>query len=332
MYDDPFEELIGDRSYRFLGDPHSVPNGPRRLVEPPDPSGNEYMFVDDLRTHSLPYGRGLDGGFDLRLDTDDHRVIEMIINAIPAPLYRHDGLSDAFRDYIEMALTLLSRGTLYLEIEFYRESDEPNSRPVAFRLEALSPELIQTAKFGKTFYWQPASDRNVEPDHWTRELLDPARLIAVALRRHLRRAVDGALRTVQIADQDLDVMQKFTLGKEGRGSGFDLQEYQRRSRDIVLRETREMGWSGRGLLTEGLLDPMKAWRAIRFARLVAKLRDVALDGLQEAIARAGHEIGFEATISLSGVLTQTDLDRLQNELGSGTTPMAELLNPSVRKA
>lgn len=331
MYDDPFEELIGDRSHRFLGDPHSAPNGPRWLVEPSDSSGNEYMFVDDLRTHSLPYGRGLDGGFDLRLDTDDHRVSEMITNAIPAPQYRHDDLSDAFRDYIEMALTLLSLGSLYLEIEYYRKSDEPNSRPVAFRLEALSPELVQT-KFGKTFYWQPTSDQSVESERWTRELLDPSRLITVALPRDLRRAMDRALTIIRIADQDLDVMQRFTLGKEGRGSGFDLQEYQRRSRDIVLRETREIGWSGRGLLTEGLLDPMKAWRAIQFAHLVARLRDIAQDGLQTAIARAGHEIGFEATMSLSGVLTETDLDRLQKELGNGATPMAELLNPSVRKS
>lgn len=331
MYNDPFEGLIGDRSHRFLGDPHSVPNGPRWLVDPPDPSGNEYMFVDDLRTHSLPYGRGLDGGFDLRLDTDDHRVAEMIINAIPAPLYRHNDLSDAFRDYIEMALTLLSRGSIYLEIEYYREPDEPNSRPVAFRLEALSPELIQT-KFGKTFYWQPTVDQNGESEHWTREPLDPARVITVALPRDLRRTMDRALKIIQIADQDLDVMQRFTLGKQGRGSGFDLQEYQRRSRNIVLRETREIGWSGRGFFSEGLLDPMKAWRAIQFAHLVARLRDIAQDGLQTAIARAGHEIGFEATMSLSGVLTQTDLDRLQIELGNGVTPMAELLNPSFRKA
>ncbi|PRB04733.1 hypothetical protein CQ047_16240 [Microbacterium sp. MYb72] len=254
----------------------------------------------------------------------------MIINAMPAPLYRHDDLSDAFRDYIEMALTLLSRGNLYLEIEYYRESDELSSRPVAFRLEALSPELVQT-KFGKTFYWQPPSDQNVESEHWTRELLDPARLITVSLPRDLRRTMDRALKIIQIADQDLDVMQRFTLGKQGWGSGFDLQEYQRRSRNIVLRETREIGWPGRGLLTEGLLDPMKAWRAIQFAQLVARMRDIAQDGLQAAIARAGDEIGFEATMSLSGVLTQTDLDRLQNELGSGVIPMAELLNPSFHR-
>lgn len=76
MLDNPFEELIGDRSHRFLGNPHSVPNGPRWLAEPQDPSGNEFMFLDDLRTHSLPYGRGLDEGFDLRLDTNDSRVVK----------------------------------------------------------------------------------------------------------------------------------------------------------------------------------------------------------------------------------------------------------------
>lgn len=326
MYDDPFEELIGDRSHRFLGDPHSVPNRPRWLVEPPDPSGNEYMFVDDLRTHSLPYGRGLDEGYDLRLDTNDRRVTEMIINAIPAPLYRHDDLSDAFRDYIEMALTSLSRGSLYLEIEYYREPDKPTSRPVAFRLEALSTELVQT-KRGKTFYWQPGPEEGGDAQGWAKELLDPERLITVKVPHQMRRTLDKALRIIRIADQDLDVMQRFTLGRQGQGAYFDLQEYQRRSRDIVLRETRDIGWSGRGLLTDGLLDPMKAWRAIQFARLVASLRELAQDGLQTAIDRAGRTIGFEAALSLSGVLTQADFGRLQQELQSGVTPMSELLDP-----
>lgn len=331
MFEEPFEDLIGDRSHRFVGDPHSVPNRPHWLMDPRDRSGNQYMFLDDLRSHSLPYGRGLDEGFEFRLDTNDDRVAKMIANALPATAYRHNDLSDAFRDYIEMALTILSRGRLYLEIEYFRESDEPNSRPVAFRLEPLSPELIQT-RFGRTFYWQPPSNQTVGSEHWSRELLDPARLITVALPRHLRRTMDRALKLIQIADQDLDVMQRFTLEEQERGSGFDLQEYQRRSRDIVLRETREIGWSGRGLLVEGLLDPMKAWRAIHFAHLVARLRDIAQNGLQAAITRAGHEIGFEATMSLSGVVTQTDLDRLQEELESGARPMAELLNPSVRKS
>lgn len=326
MYDDPFETLIGDRSQRSRGNVHPLPSKPRRIAEP-DPTGKEYMLADDMRSHALPYGRGLDDGFKLTLTSEDPRAAEIITNALPAPFYRTNNLSDAFRGYVELAITQLLRGNLYLMIEYFRAANEPASRPIAFSLDVLPSELIET-KFGKTFYWQqtPASER--ESPRWARELLDPSRIVSVALPGRLRRDLDKARRIIRIADQDLDVMHRFTIGEDRRNSGFNLSEYQRRSNDIVLRETSAIGWSGRGLFTEDLLDPMKAWRAIQFARFEMNLLATAQRGLQTAITRAGGQIGFEASISLSGVLTQAELDQLETELQDGRRPMTELLNPS----
>jgi hypothetical protein len=164
---------------------------------------------------------------------------------------------------------------------------------------------------------------------WSSEPLDPDCLVAIRLPRSLRRDLARALRAIRASDQDLRVTSEFVTGEHGSDSGFDFGTYQRISHDIVLRATRATGWAGRGLLTEGLLDPEKAWRALQFARLVVSLREIALKGLQEAINRAGGEIGFTAELVLSRVLTSDDLARMENDLRAGTRPIADMFVPSL---
>lgn len=326
MTEYPFEGLVGSRQHRHRyidpGTGSPVPRGVGR----PEPGGNEYMFLEDLRMHLLPYGRGSDEGFDIEVRPADTTVLALIENAVPADGYGYRRLDDCFRDYLESAVWFLAQGDLYLEIEYFREPDGDGSRPVAFRVEFLHPELV-TRRFGRYRYRIPI-DTKGEPDvRWSSEPLDRDCLVAVRLPRSLRRDLVRALRAIRASDQDLRVTSQFVTGEHGSNSGFEFSTYQRISHDIVLRATRATGWAGRGLLAEGLLDPEKAWRALQFARLVVRLREIALEGLQEAINRAGEKIGFNAELALSRVLTLDDLARMENDLQAGTRPIAEMFVP-----
>jgi hypothetical protein len=286
------------------------------------------MFLEDLRLYALPYGGGLDEGFDIQVHAADAKVLALIENALPADGYRHRRLDDCFRDYLESALWFLAQGDLYLEIEYFREPDDDGGRPVAFRVEFLHPELV-TTRFGRYRYRIPIATEGGAEVRWSSEPLDRDCLVAVSLPRSLRRDVVRALRAIRASDQDLRVTSEFVTGEHGRDSGFDFSTYQRISHDIVLRATRATGWAGRGLLTEGLLDPAKVWRALQFARLVVRLREIALEGLQEAINRAGEKMGFNAELVLSRVLTLSDLARMENDLQAGTRPIADMFVPSL---
>jgi len=284
------------------------------------------MFIEDVRRHALPYGLGADDGYDVEIASASEEVGDLVRDALPIRGYRHWRLEDSLRDYMGSALWFLVQGDLFLEIEYFRKPEDAFGRPVAFRVEFLQPELVDR-RFGSYRYLVPSESNETEETLWIREKLEAASLVVVSLPRRLRREVNRALRAIRAADQDLRVMTDFTTGRYGANSGFDFTSFQRESRDIVLRATAATGWSGRGLYTEGLLDPEKAWRAIQFERFVAALRDAALAGLQRAIDRAGAQVGFTAQLELARVLIAGELDGMKRDLNAGTRPMGELLNP-----
>ena|GEM_PF-2683361 len=288
------------------------------------------MLLDDLRMYALPYGSDGEEGFTVQVEPNDDALVSLLTNALPVRNYRHRQLSRALRDFVETALWHLAHGSLYLRIEYFRPTEPPAAAPIAFRLEVLRAEFVHR-HLGKLYYWIPVQQPGESAAQWSREPLDHQSVVVVTMPRKLRQTMNRTLEVVRASDQDLNVMHEFTIGRYAANSGFDLASYKRRSSDIVLRATRDAGWSGRGLFTEGLLDPMKVWRAIQFARFVVKLRDIALLALQTAVDRAGERIGFNARIKLAGVLTEADLDRLEADLQAGTRPISEMFTPKVPK-
>lgn len=286
------------------------------------------MLLEDLRMRALPYGHGADDGFRLDVRPSNEKVLDLVRDALPALNYRHGRIDESFRDYIQSALWSLAQGNLYLEIEYFRIPRDQADRPVAFRIDFLHPELV-AKRYGKYRYLVPTQAEVEGNKRWSRELLDPNCLIVVSLPRRLRRELDRTLGVIRAADPDLRVMADFTTGSHGNNSGFDISTYQRLSHDIILRASKATGWTGRGLFTEGLLDPEKAWRAIQFARIVVRLREIAIQGLQDAIDRAGVEIGFTAELKLSKVVTLDHLDHLERDLEAGTRPIEEIFVPKA---
>lgn len=328
MNENPFENLIGSRPHRHQYIDHSTGSPVPRKIERPRPGGNEHMFLEDLRLRALPFGRGLDDGFNIEIQPSTEEVLNLVRNSLPGRGYRHWRLDESFRDYTQSALEFLAQGDLYLEIEYFQEPDHQTDQPMAFRIDFLHPEMV-TKRYGKYRYLVPTNDRLEENKRWSSEPLDPSCLVVVSLPIRLRRELKRTFRVIRAADQDLRVMSDFTTGRHGNNSDFDFKTYQRISHDIVLRASQGTGWTRRGILAEGLLDPEKVWRAIQFARLVVRLREIATQGLQDAIDRAGMKIGFAAELKLSKVLTLDHLARLETDLEAGSRPIGEMFVPKV---
>ncbi|WP_430867437.1 hypothetical protein [Demequina aurantiaca] len=284
------------------------------------------MFFEDLRTHALPYQSTPGGGFVLEVQPADTAVTQLIADALPTTGYGHGMLDDSFRDYMESALWHLGEGELHLEIEYFR-TDENATSPTAFQIHILEPELV-ARRLGRYRY----RARHVDSQGQSRtvdEPIDADTLVVARLPKSLRRQLNRTLAAIRASDDDILVMSDFTLGKHGQDSGFNFTVFQQMTSDIVLRATRETGWTGRSIYTEHCLDPQKAWRAIQFERLVATLREAALLGLNEAISRAGVKLGFTALLALSGVRKAQELDQMERDLDSGTRSMADLLSPGL---
>ncbi|MFC4628012.1 hypothetical protein ACFO6V_07200 [Promicromonospora alba] len=328
LSEDPFDGLIGEYADRPTMNTFSAWED-TRVLRKSDPGMNVRMLMDDIGMQALPYGPGASRGFSVSIGEDEEAVAVLIRNAIPAHVYHSGHGWDGLRDYVQSAVHRLLQGHLFLEIEYFRPSDTPEAKPVAFRIEILQPELIRH-RFGRYALLVPERSTSTEEPHRSAVPIKAENLVVARLPRALRRDLKRMLELLRMADNDLDVMSDFTMGRHGLDTGFDFAEHQRGTQDIVLKGTRRIGWTGRGVLTDDLLDPERAWRAIQFARFVVELRNIALSALQETVDRAGAEIGFTAQLEVSGVLQPPDLDRLEAALTEGTLPMAELRYPRRR--
>lgn len=324
MLDDPFENLV--RAPRRRVTRRRVATSVQRAEDRPYPGPSEHMLLQDLRTYSLPYGRGSSDGFDVIIEPAEPELTQLIHDALPSTSYRHWRIADSIRDFVDSALWRLIDGDLDLEVQYYHALDNPDGEPVAFGIKILDAERIVRHR-GRYCYIVSDGDRFDGPRPWGAEELDPRCLVNASLPRALRRDLERALNLIRMSDRDITIASSFVMGNHGNNSGFDFAAHRRMSNDIVLKGTSTVGWAGRGLLTEGLLDPEKAWRAISFGRFAARMRDVAMGALNESISRAGARLDFAASLTLSRVPTGADFDQMERDLQAGRRPISQLLVP-----
>ena len=284
-------------------------------------------FLEDA-ANSLPYSQKLEAGFDLTVETESSETEELILAAMPRGFYGQTSLASAFREFLAPATFDLLRGKLILEIEYFQKEPTGGGTPLAFKIHQIPLDSVLRRR-GKYFQTVEINSESERPDAgWAMLPLDKKSLVVVSLPRPWAKQT---LRTLSLLDQasSQSLVALDVVGELSRKSDFDFKTHQTLMHDLVLKETRTIGWSGRGLFEDGLLDPEKAWRAIQFARFQAIVRDSTLNGLQKAIDRASVAIGFSAKLKLSGVLASQRLDHLESELESGTRPITELMHPTL---
>lgn len=327
--DDFFEGLTSARSSR--GMPVDAGSGSQLTGRLPGHERSMYVhwFLEDV-ARSLPYGRGFDEGFQIAVTPKSPAIEELVLNAMPAQFYGPTGLAEAFRGFLVPATFDLLRGKLYLEIEYFYRGCVPDGKPVAFKIHILPLDSV-SKRFGK--YRQAVELQTDGVDKargWVREPLDSKRLVVVSLPSPWARQTSRMLTLLSEVSSQTSVATDFLTGEHGPNSGFDYTAHNEMINNLVLKQTRAIGWTGRDTFLEGMLDPEKAWRAIQFARFQSVVRDAVLNGLQEAVDKAGLAIGFSARLVLSGVLDSSDLDHLETELQSGTRRILELIHPGLR--
>jgi hypothetical protein len=152
--------------------------------------------------------------------------------------------------------------------------------------------------------------------------LDPSTLVTMKLESELAAAVREALRLLAVADAQQ--MAPLTLLTEGPAGGFDLSEHSTETNMVLLRATRDLGWTGRGLYSKDVLDPYAVWRHLRFVAFQITIRDTIFTALEDAVARAGRVLGFAATITYTGLRNHQDVTDAQSDLLSGRRPLKDL--------
>jgi hypothetical protein len=287
-------------------------------------SGGLYqqMFLDDV-SRMLPWRRGFDDGFTATVTADDHdRAATLIREALPSRYGSARTLEDGVRGLTEEATQSLLLGPTTYEIDYLHQRADPNKVPVAFRLELINPKTLDELDGQPIQYVPTRPGRPTAPNGLSYVTLDPTRLVIIQLAPNLASTI-GRVLTI-FAAADARRMPPMTMLTDGHRSGFNLAEHTSQTNLTLLTATRDIGWTGRGLYSKDVLEPHAIWRHLRFLKFQITVRDAILAGLDEAIARAGHVLGFSATIAYSGLTDDYEITEAEADLRTGGRPFKEL--------
>ncbi len=102
----------------------------------------------------------------------------------------------------------------------------------------------------------------------------------------------------------------------------------RMSEEIRLAKlTKDIGWNGRGLLSERMTEHYWLTRQLRFERFLAQLRGTIMSSFNNLLAQVDKKIGFSCRLKLEGIATEVDVDSSEQILEDGSGPFSLVMKP-----
>ncbi len=285
-----------------------------------------HMLTEDIHLGIMPFGgRTKNELFKVAVKPQDAEIENLIKDS----LLTHHGepydLKEAICDFIDEAAALLGYdGVAYYEIVYYTTS----KKPTRFELHRIINRNIKDT-FG--LYWQyipSAARKYIETDKkfiW----LPKRRIIKIKFP-----SIIGGLNSQRTLIHNLtwlsecSVTPKFAMEdmkKQKQTNDYDFVVYQRNKNIFLARITQRLGWSARGELNDYTLDIYQLYRYLKFEKTKAIIRETVLGNLNKALATIGKEIGFNATIEISGIPSASDFDNYIDKLLSGEMPFAKVV-------
>jgi hypothetical protein len=236
-------------------------------------------------------------------------------------------LSEALSDFLHMCVqTVCAHGEAFYEIVYCgSKSDKPED----FLLVPIVPELMERTANGWRLHIPEGAIARQERTDEAYEI--PAENIVhfqlpIPIRAKWLKFLEAL---VVLGRQSSDAL-AFMDPKAQKPFPYDLTEHLRSHRVALAQITGSIGWSGRRLATEDMLEFYELSRLIRFEGFRIQLRDALLAQLNEGLRKAGKKLGFEAQIVVHGVPQLQDILNAQRELAEGTVATFKELIEHVR--
>ena len=105
---------------------------------------------------------------------------------------------------------------------------------------------------------------------------------------------------------------------------YDFSAHQREKGELFASVTAPVGWNVRDLFKEDHLEPYNVWRQLRFLEFKVRVRDRVMMQLNTTVRDVGEQLGFEATIELSGLPTIADVEAAKDALRTGRRGLGDL--------
>jgi hypothetical protein len=324
---DPFDGLSGLRRSIRIDESAALPGLKKRLERFDRPEGfYERMLTEDLG-HLFPYDRGHQAGFTAQVQSSAPDVEQLIVNALPVYYRPAHSLADGIRHFANDLAQYLVRGPAIIEIELFLDAEGQPAR--AFDLHIIEQGSV-ARRGGRLIQFVAPTQSNTWHKGQPYVPLDRDTVVTIDVAAPDRNTLDRAFRVLSQADGQQFVATNM-ITRPGGSEGFVFDDHRRLVSTRVLSETRSLGWDGRRLFSEGVLEPYWIWRHLQFARFQLGLRTAILTGIQSVIDVAGIALGFEAKLVVSNVLEASDIDHAEQSFIAGTMSLVDLvrLDPST---
>jgi hypothetical protein len=111
---------------------------------------------------------------------------------------------------------------------------------------------------------------------------------------------------------------------------YEFKTHQR-SMNLALAEAcRDIGWTARGAFNGEVLSYYWIQKLLVFEKFQIALRESILEALNDGLSRIGRKIGFQATLTISGLPTNQEVDEAMQNLRSGSTAFTDIMDPFHR--
>lgn len=290
-----------------------------------DDSHYTRMLIEDVRNGVMPYS-GSKWSAVGRIDPPNPEIEALVEDGISRNDYRRD-FYEVIAEFVqECAAWMMTYGKAIYEIAYMHDA---NDKPVAFVLVDILPSSVK-AERGKLRQYVPESvvgELELASDIIE---LSPENFFTFELPEYMRdeyAPMMGAL----YAQGSLTSMPDFVLSSmkgEIRPVPYDLKKFSRDQKMAVAEATKVIGWNARQVPNDEFkTEYYDLHRFLRFERFKLEMRNSILLTLNEAITRAGKQLGFEGKIIIEGLPTLTDIQDAQKALAQGSKKFIDVINP-----
>jgi hypothetical protein len=324
----PLDDLVSTRRSRsYYIDGIDEPQLMARLSRGPSGDGYyEHMLIEDVG-HLLPFGHGLDDGFSARFIGDRSAEVEDLLCAGLPTQYEARSLGRSVEEFLEHAAQLVvGYEPPTYEVDYLHAPDSGPDDPVAFRLDLLQPGSVDRIRGRAIQYVPSAMAEKVRRSGLGYVELEADRLVTFSLSPPMARDVGKAVRFLQSASRQQSAEFALMTHAMQERTNYDSGAHHRISGELVLKATRSIGWSARGLHREHVLDPYSVWRGLRFKAFRITVRDQLLLQLNEALASIGRRLGFSGQVELVGVPQLAAIEAAEADLIAGRRTLSELMD------
>jgi hypothetical protein len=280
------------------------------------------MLIEDVQIGVMPYGRRTaNKPFAISLCPSNEEFANLITKGLPT-YHRYRNIEDALCHFIkECAQSLIPFNRVVYEIAYLTDSE--NSRIVGFELVYIPPHSLtqHRDKFAQII---PAHipiagspERYIELSRDSILIFEPPPKI-----RNILPIILESLSKLG----SLGMSRIMRTSHATKNSAYDFNTHLKMSKFAFAQITKEIGWNGRNILTDNILEYYLVYRQLLFEKFKIEIRDTILETLNSGLEGIGSKLDYSGKLEISGLPTLKEIDEAFYSLDKGDRTFKEILN------